>query len=274
MNRINKTDLNIVDIKTYVKNKKEQYKNIISTLNIFPKLVIIQVNKDEASNAYIKGKIKDLDLISARYLHVTLEESISEEELVSVINKYNEDNDVDGIIVQMPLPKHINEDTIKKSISIYKDVDGFNPSSPYYPCTPLGIINYLKDINLKFNGLNALVIGRSNIVGKPVARMLLDLNCNVTITHSKTSKEDLEYYLKHADIVIVAVGRKYLISSQEINKNAIIVDVGINRIDGKLYGDVEPNRDVLLQTPVPSGVGLLTRLALLSNLLECYKNRK
>lgn len=261
-------------IKEYVKNKKQELALKISSLANPPKLVIIQVNQDEASCTYVKGKIKDLTSINASFSHINLPLDISENELIDIINQYNEDDTVDGILVQMPLPKGISEDNIKKAVTPLKDVDGFHPLSMYYPCTPKGIIDYLKYENVQFEGKNAVVIGRSNIVGKPVAKMLLDLNCNVTILHSRTKEEDMNNYLRNADIIVVAVGKKHLISNQQLKHTAVLVDVGINRIDGKLYGDAAPNLDVALQTPVPGGVGLLTRLAMLENLYECYLGRR
>ncbi len=263
-----------MEIKQYVENRKLWMKNEISRNCEVPHLVIIQVNQNEASKAYVKGKINDLTYIGAKYTHVLLPLDTPEEDLVNVINKYNEDDTVDGILVQMPLPKHISEDLIKNTVIPIKDVDGFNSLSKYLPCTPKGIIDYLKSEQVEFTGKNAVVIGRSNIVGKPVAKLLLDLNCNVTILHSRTTKEDMAFYLKHADIVVVAVGKKHFITDQELKPSAILIDVGINRFEGKLYGDCAPNLNVALQTPVPGGVGLLTRVALLENLFICYNNRR
>lgn len=263
-----------MEIKEYVKLRKEYLTNTISQLDEKPHLLIIQVNNDEASNAYVKGKKKDLDLIGAKCTHLSLPLDITEQELLNLIKMNNYNDDVDGILVQMPLPKHINETKVKETISPIKDVDGFHPLSKCTPCTPKGIIDYLKNENVEFNGKNAVVIGRSNIVGKPVAQLLLGLNCNVTILHSRTTKEDMDFYLAHADIVVVAVGKKYFLNEQPLKESAVVVDVGINRVDGKLYGDCAPNLNVKLQTPVPGGIGLLTRLAMLENLLVCYYNRR
>ena len=141
-------------------------------------------------------------------------------------------------------------------------------------CTPKGIVDYLEFLKYDFVDKNALIIGRSNIVGRPLAKILLDKSANVTVIHSKTSKENKEKFLKMADLIIVAVGKKYFLNENYLKSNAYIIDVGINRIDGKLYGDVIPNLNVSLQTPVPGGVGLLTRLSLLENLLLCYKERR
>ena len=222
----------------------------------------------------MKGKIKDLTLINARFTHILLDVDTKMDELIDLINKFNKDDDVDGILVQMPLPKHINEQIIKETILPEKDVDGFHPMSTMVPCTPKGIIDYLKDLKIEFTSKNAVVIGRSNIVGKPVAKLLLGLNCNVTILHSKTKEEDMNRYLENADIVVVAVGKKEFIKEQKLKPTCILVDVGINRVDGKLYGDCAQNLNVALQTPVPGGVGLLTRVSMLENLLLCYELRR
>lgn len=263
-----------MEIKEYVKVRKELLKKEIEQCDKTPHLVIVQINNDDASNAYVKGKIKDLTEINARYTHALLPIDIDEIDVVDLINQYNQNDDVDGILVQMPLPKQINEQVIKETIDPFKDVDGFHPMSKLTACTPKGIIDYLQAEQVDFKGKNAVVIGRSNIVGRPVAKLLLDLDANVTILHSKTMKKDLEHYLKNADIIICAVGKKWFIDEQQLKQTAIVVDVGINRIDKKLYGDCRPDLNVAIQTPVPGGVGLLTRLSMLENLLECYKMRK
>ena len=263
----------MLEIKQYVRNRKEYLKEELSKLDIVPTLLIIQVNHDEASNAYIKGKIKDASEIGFIAKLLKLDENISELELLEEINKANKDNSIHGIIVQMPLPKHINPLHVKMMISVSKDVDGFHPLSRFEPCTPLGIINYLKANDITFSGKNAVVIGRSDIVGKPMAKLLLKENCNVTVLHSKTTQEDMAFYIAHADIIVIAIGKAgFLDNSFTYKNNAIIVDVGINRIDGKLYGDAIKDLPVSLQTPVPGGVGLLTRLTLLENLMEATKH--
>ncbi len=256
-------------IKEYVKAKKAEIRDLVLSMPRKPKLVIVQINEDEASYAYIRGKLKDAaDLgIEAELIKLPLE--TSQEELLKKIDELNHNDSVDGFIVQMPLPRQINEETVKLAIAPEKDVDGFHPMSTLNPCTPQGIMNYLKHEGVEFLGKNAVVIGRSNIVGKPMAKMLLKESCNVTVLHSKTSKEDMTRYLKYADIVVVAVGRKHLITKEfEFKPSAILVDVGINRDEEGLHGDIEPGMPVALQTPVPGGVGLLTRLALMENLLK------
>ena len=258
-------------IKEYIKARKEEIKVEVSKMAKKPTLVIIQLNEDEASKAYVKGKLKDAaELgIDAKLMKFPVE--MSEKALLKEIAKLNKNKKVDGFIVQMPLPKQIDEEKVKVAVAPEKDVDGFHPLSELNPCTPQGIMNYLKHEGTEFLGKNAVVIGRSNIVGKPMAKMLLKESCNVTVLHSKTSKEDMARYLKNADIVVVAVGRKHLITKEfEFKKSAILVDVGINRDEEGLHGDIEPGLPVALQTPVPGGVGLLTRLALLENLLKIH----
>lgn len=256
-------------VKEYIKVRKEQLKNEIASLNEPINFVIVQLNEDEASKAYVRGKLKDAAELGINAKLIKLPIETSEAELLKEIDKLNKDDLVDGFIVQMPLPKQINEETIKLAVSPDKDVDGFHPLSKLNPCTPQGIMNYLKHEGVEFLGKNAVVIGRSNIVGKPMAKLLLKESCNVTVLHSKTSFEDMYRYLENADIVVVAVGRQHLIDDKfKFKESAILVDVGINRDENGLHGDILPDRKVKLQTPVPGGVGLLTRLALMENLLK------
>ncbi len=256
-------------VKEYVQSEKNRLANLIKEKNLSPTLVIIQVNDDPASASYIRGKIKDAAEIGAKTIHDKLPEDISQAELIKIIQKYNDDSSVHGIIVQMPLPKQINEEAVKLAVNPKKDVDGFHPLSTFSPCTPKGIIKYLKAEKIDIQSKNAVIIGRSNIVGKPMAKLLLKENANTTILHSKTKREDMEFYLAHADIVVVAVGKRYFLDhSFKLKEDAVLIDVGINRHDGALCGDIEPDLNVRLQTPVPGGVGLLTRISLMDNLLE------
>ncbi len=260
-----------MNIKDYVINRKIELKKEISSLTIKPKLIIIQVNDDPASDTYVRGKLKDGAEVTANVILDKQRPDISEEDLIKLIDKYNNDKTVHGLIVQMPLPKHINENHIKLAVNPKKDVDGFHPLTNFDPCTPKGIINYLKSENVVIQGKNAVVIGRSNIVGKPMQKLLLKENANVTQLHSKTTNEDMRFYLEHADIIVVAVGKKHFLNSNfKLKESAVVVDVGINRDESGLHGDCEPNLKVRLQTPVPGGVGLLTRLTLLTNLMEAY----
>lgn len=259
-------------IKEYVKVRKEEIKLEVSKMSHVPSLAIVQINEDEASKAYVNGKLKDASELGIKATLIKLPLDTTEEILLCKINELNNDSSVDGFIVQMPLPKHIDEQKITLAISPSKDVDGFHPLSKFYPCTPLGILNYLKRENIEILGKNAVVVGRSNIVGKPMARLLLKESANVSVLHSKTKREDMQMYVKNADIIVVAVGKKGLLdNSFAYKKDAVIIDVGINRDEQGLHGDAIPNLPVRLQTPVPGGVGLLTRMTLMENLLEAAK---
>ena len=261
-------------IKEYVKAKKAEIRDLVLAMPRKPKLVIVQINEDDASYAYIRGKLKDAaDLgIEAELIKLPLE--TSQEELLKKIDELNHNDSVDGFIVQMPLPRQINEETVKLAIAPEKDVDGFHPLSKLDPCTPRGIMNYLNAENIKIQGKNAVVIGRSNIVGKPMAKLLLAANANVTVLHSKTSFEDMKNYIANADIIVIAIGKAgFLDEKFSYKPDAIIVDVGINRLEDGLHGDAIPNLPVGLQTPVPGGVGLLTRLALYENLLTIVNGK-
>ncbi len=262
-----------MEVREYVALRKEEIRASVRGLTKKPRLIIIQLNDDPASNAYVRGKLKDGAELELDVRLDKLPESTSEEELLLKVKEYNEDPEVDGLIVQLPLPKHIDEAKVKLAVNPSKDVDGFHPLTSFVPCTPKGIVEYLEHEGFQFQGKNAVVVGRSNIVGKPMAKLLLSRNCNVTQLHSKTSEEDKAFYLAHADLIVCATGRLYLLDHHYSYKpDAYIVDVGMNRgEDGKLHGDVEPNLPVKLQTPVPGGVGLLTRLALMENLIEAAK---
>ena len=261
-------------IKEYVKAKKLEMKNLVLNMERLPKLVIVQINEDEASYAYIRGKLKDAAELGINAELIKLPLETTQEELLAKINELNHDDSVDGFIVQMPLPRHINEETVKLAIAPEKDVDGFHPLSKLDPCTPRGIMNYLKTENIQIQGKNAVVIGRSNIVGKPMARLLLAANANVTVLHSKTTFEDMARYIANADIIVIAIGKANFLDNRfTYKKDAIIVDVGINRLEDGLHGDAERDLPVALQTPVPGGVGLLTRLALYENLLTIVEGK-
>lgn len=262
-----------MEIKEYVAMRKQALKLEVEALPRKPHLVIIQANDNPASDAYIRGKLKDAAEIGADATLLKFDPSITEEALLQEIEKVNLDSSVDGLIVQLPLPSHISEEKVKAAVNPSKDVDGFHPSTTFDPCTPKGIVDYLTSSGFVFQGANAVVLGRSNIVGKPMAKMLLKKNCNVTVLHSKTTEEDKAFYINHADLIVVAIGRLAMLDHHYSYKpSACIVDVGINRgEDGKLHGDAEPNLPVRLQTPVPGGVGLLTRLALIENLVIAAK---
>ena len=263
-----------MNIKEYIAQRKSEIKAYVEGLEIKPYLVVIQVNEDAGSNAYVKGKLKDCAELGIRADLIKLPIDTTEENLLKIIENCKKNPEITGFIVQMPLPKQINEETIKLAIDPAKDVDGFHPLSWLNPCTPQGIIDYLKNEHIEMLGKNALVIGRSNIVGKPMAKLLLKENCNVTVVHSKTSFEDMSRYILNADIIVIAIGRQgFLDNKYQYKDSAVIVDVGISRDETGLHGDAVPGLPVKLQTPVPGGVGLLTRLSLIENLLKIYKNR-
>ncbi len=258
------------DIKTYTEAQKVLIKDCVSKMSIAPHIAIVQVGDIDASNRYVKNKIKDCEdcgIFCALFKYTS---DVSEETLLQTIEHLNQDKGILGFIVQLPLPKHINEQKIMRAIIPEKDLDGFNKQSKTEPATPFGIYSYLKDMHYNFVGKNAVVIGRSDIVGKPMASLLLKESMNTTIIHSKTSEEDKRYYVKNADLIVVATGcRNTLDDSYEFKENAIIFDVGINLDDqNKLCGDCAKNLKVAFQSPVPGGVGLLTRLALIKNIFE------
>ncbi|MDY6391839.1 MAG: bifunctional 5,10-methylenetetrahydrofolate dehydrogenase/5,10-methenyltetrahydrofolate cyclohydrolase [Bacilli bacterium] len=262
-------------IKEFVAKEKQALSLDVSGMERKPHLVIIQANDSPASDAYVRGKMRDCDEIGARSTLCLLPPTTEEDFLLQKIAEYNADDDVDGLIVQLPLPKHISEAKVKLAVDPKKDVDGFHPLTTFIPCTPKGIVDYLADIGFEFQGKNAVVLGRSEIVGKPMAKLLLAKNCNVTVLHSKTTEEDKAFYIAHADLIVVAIGRLGFLDQRfQYKESAVIVDVGINRNEeGKLRGDAVADLPVAVQTPVPGGVGLLTRLALMKNLIIAAKNR-
>lgn len=260
-------------IREFVEKRKAELKREVSQLGKPIVLSIVQVGHNPASDTYIRGKMRDSKELGIESRLISLSDTDSEGALLAAIEKENDDHEVTGLIVQLPLPAHMSVEKVNATISPRKDVDGFVPNSRFVPCTPLGIIRYLESEQFEFNGKNAVVLGRSDIVGKPMARELLKKNMNVTVLHSRTRDEDRRFYLAHADLVVVAIGKMaYLDESYELKPTAIIIDVGINRDeDGKLHGDAKPNLRVRFQSPVPGGVGLLTRLALMENVLEGAK---
>ena len=249
-----------------------------------PHLVVILVGNNPASQSYVKGKENACKEIGINSTILRLDENISEEELLKRIDEINNDKDIDGLLVQLPLPKHIDENKVINSISIDKDVDGFHPLNVaklhlgekcILPCTPKGIITMLKSANVEIKGKKAVVVGRSNIVGKPVAQLLLDNNATVTICHSRTA--NLKKELLEADIVIAAIGRPKFITADMIKEGAVVIDVGVNRLDnGKLCGDTDYDnilKKASVITPVPGGVGPMTITSLMENTLEIFESK-
>ena len=255
------------NIKEYVEAKKTDLRGQLVGNNL--KAVIIQVGSLEASNRYVRNKIKDLEEVGIATHLIKLPETISEEDLLNSLSCLNSNPEVTGYLVQLPLPKHISEEKVNLAIDPKKDIDGFHPLSKTVAATPLGAFNYLKDMNYEFSGKNAVIIGRSHIVGRPMHKLLLDADMNVVILHTKTSEEDKRFYLEHADLIIVAAGKAGVLnSSYKLKESAVVLDIGINfNEEGKLIGDCEQNLPVAFQSPVPGGCGLLTRLAVIENLV-------
>ena len=251
------------DPKLYVAQKKEELKDRIRKLKNFPKLAIIQVGENEASNRYVRNKVKDCEEIGIAADVYNYPENTTEFELDDELTHLQEY--YDGVIVQLPLPQHIRPSIATAAINPEKDVDGFRHDSWYNPATPQGIINYLRWCGFEFEGRHAVVIGRSEIVGKPMARMLLEENMTITVCHSRTAQDDMGILLTTADLVVCAVGKAEFLDCYRTT--APVIDVGINfNENGKLVGDCynTEGRDV---TPVPGGVGLLTRVSLLENVV-------
>lgn len=250
------------NIKEYCKKRKQELKNSIALLDKELILAVIQVGNNEASNRYIKNKKKDCEEVGINCQWYYYPEEITTEQLILEIKDLQEH--VDGLIVQLPLPRSIDVEQVKLAIDPLKDVDGFHPMSKFKPCTPKGIISYLDYCRFPFEGADTLVIGRSDIVGKPMAKMLLDRNCTVVQAHSKT--KNLWDKIKSADLIICAVGKAKFLNCYAIH--VPVIDVGINFDEnGKLVGDCYNTEDREV-TPVPGGVGLLTRVALLENVYD------
>ena len=286
----------VIDGKALSLSLKEEMKGSIvgieSKFGRKPCLVVIIVGNNPASRSYVTGKIKAAAFVGMDSRLVELPEDVSEAGLLDTIAALNADNAVDGILVQLPLPVHIDEDKVIDAISIDKDVDGFHPGNVAklwlgrpctVPCTPKGIIRMIESTGMSISGKKAVVVGRSNIVGKPVAKLLLDRNATVTIAHSRTT--DLAAVCREADILVAAVGRPKMIGADMVKPGAVVIDVGINRIpvvkeDGtegsRLVGDVDfeaVSKVAGYITPVPGGVGPMTITMLMENTIECFLNK-
>ena len=264
-------------LKIEIENIKEKFK-------LVPGLAVIQVGNVAASSVYVKAKTKAAKEVGIRVFDYHLESNISQKELLELIDKLNKNSDVDGILVQLPLPKAFNEQEVLDSISYAKDADGFHPinvgklsisqkndENLLIPCTPYGCLLMLKELNIDLVGKNAVVIGRSNIVGKPMAQLLLKESCTVTIVHSKTV--NIKNICRNADILVAAIGKPEFVNKDWVKEGAIVIDVGINRVqlnedNYKLVGDVlydEVEKRASAISPVPGGVGPMTIACLLRN---------
>lgn len=251
-----------------------------------PHLVVILVGEDAGSVSYVTGKAKASAEVGIRNTTLRKPAETTEADLLEIIARLNADAEVDGILVQLPLPKHINEERVIAAIDKTKDVDGFHPLNVAalwqkqpctLPCTPKGIIKMLKAAGVEIAGREAVVVGRSNIVGLPVAKLLLDENATVTVAHSRT--RDLGAVTRRAEILVVAIGRPKFVTADMVSEGAVVIDVGVNRdpATGKLCGDVdyaaiEPKASVI--TPVPGGVGPMTICCLMENTIECFLNKQ
>ncbi len=261
---------------------KAKTANLAQKYSILPKLAIIIVGKNPASLVYVASKERACAEVGFKSITCALDEASTQDDIIEEIHKLANDKSVNGIMVQLPLPKGVDESEVLSHIPPEKDVDGLTvlnggaclySQDGFTPCTPRGIIELLDAYKVDFLGKHAVVVGRSNLVGKPIAIKLLDKNCTVTICHSKTL--DLSSITKQADILVVAVGKKHIVTADMVKDGAIVVDVGINRVDGKLYGDVEfetVSKVASMITPVPGGIGPMTVAMLLANTFDaCIK---
>ena len=252
-----------------------------------PKLHIILAGDDPANVSYVKNKQKSCNEIGILCDLSLFPYSTSQDELITLIYKLNHDPEVDGILVQLPLPKHIDQNTVLQTVDYKKDVDGLHPMNvgllnvshdAIVPCTPKGILSLLRAEDVPITGKHCVIIGRSNLVGKPMAQLMLRENASVTVCHSKT--RDLAYLTRQGEILIIAIGHPKLLNAEMLKEGAVVVDVGINSVDGKLVGDIYNSIDVTniekkaaAITPVPGGVGPMTIASLLENVVEVYKKR-
>lgn len=278
----------LIDGKKLAQEIQEKIKIQVAQLkeeSIIPGLAVILVGDNPASQVYVKNKVKSCTNIGIHSVMEHYPQDITEDELLAHITRLNHDNSIDGILVQLPLPSHINAQKVIEAISAAKDIDGFHVnnagallvgSEGFKPCTPYGCMKMLESINYDLSGKNAVVIGRSNIVGKPIALMLLEKNATVTICHSRTN--NLKAYTLNADVIISAVGRENTLKADMVKAGAVVIDVGINRnAQGKLCGDVDFEHVKEIAgwiTPVPGGVGPMTITMLLSNTVESAKKRR
>ncbi|MDR0401810.1 MAG: bifunctional 5,10-methylenetetrahydrofolate dehydrogenase/5,10-methenyltetrahydrofolate cyclohydrolase [Endomicrobium sp.] len=274
------------------KEIREKIDKIKNKITIPPGLATILVGNDQASQTYIASKIKACESVGIKSFHYNLAENSSKKIIINLINKLNKNQEVDGILLQLPIPQSKDEQDCINSIDPLKDVDGLHPlnvgalnlskhwneiieKNTLVSCTPLGIMKVLFESNIEVEGKTIVIIGRSNLVGKPLSMLMLSKNATVIITHSKT--KNLEKICKSADIIIAAIGKPNFINKEFIKNNSIIIDVGINKVSGKIYGDVNlesiKNMNVKI-TPVPGGIGLMTITALLENTIKAFYNRR
>ena len=275
----------LIDGKKISAQVKDECKERVAKENMNVTLAVIQVGNDPASTVYVGNKKKACEYVGIHSLSYELSEETTEEELLALVEKLNADDTVNGILVQLPLPSHINEDKVIQTISPKKDVDGFHPQSVgalsigqpgFVSCTPAGIIQLLKRSGVVIDGKECVIVGRSNIVGKPMAMLMLRENATVTVCHSHT--KDLKEVTKRADILIVAIGKPKMITADYVKEGAVVIDVGIHRPEGgKLCGDVDfdsVEKTASAITPVPGGVGPMTIAMLLNNCIQSVELQK
>lgn len=278
--------MTLIDGKKVAEKCKKNIEERIKRLNRTPGFAVIRIGEDEASKIYVRLKHKMSEELGINFTEYHLEENITQEDLISLIRKLNSDDEVDGILLQSPIPYHLNILEAFQTIAPEKDVDGFSPINVgklvqrqecFAACTPTGVMTMLKEYNIPIEGKHAVVIGRSNIVGRPMAELLLNANATVTICHSKT--QNLADIVKTADILVVAIGKPKFITADMIKEGAVVVDVGINRIPDskKIVGDVDfenVKEKCSYITPVPGGVGPMTIMTLMDNVVTACERRK
>ncbi len=275
----------IIDGKEISKIVKDEVKNKVKSLPSRPKLLVIMVGNDQASKLYVSSKEKACKNALIDSQTIFLDDNASQKDVIEIIEKANVDPTINAILVQLPLPDHMNTQYVLNKINPLKDVDGLTSvnqgkmfmgtNDGIIPCTPKGIMRLFHEYNVNLNGKNAIVIGRSLLVGRPIAMLMLQEDATVTIAHSKT--KNLEELCKDKDIIVSAVGKPKLITANMVKNNAIIIDVGINRVHGTLMGDVDyygVKDKVARITPVPGGVGPMTIASLLENIVICYQMQK
>ncbi|MBO6244376.1 MAG: bifunctional methylenetetrahydrofolate dehydrogenase/methenyltetrahydrofolate cyclohydrolase FolD [Clostridia bacterium] len=277
----------LIDGKELAKKTRQNLKidcDNLKAKGIIPKLAVIMVGDNPASKVYVKNKSKACEEVGIEYEEFLLDEKITQKDLISLIEQLNEREDVTGILLQSPIPAHLDINEAFRTISPKKDVDGFHPvnvgkltlgQDTFVSCTPYGVIKMFEEYNIDLEGKNVVIIGRSNIVGKPLIQCCLNKNATVTVCHSRT--KDIAEYTKKADIVIVAIGRAKFLKADMVKDGAVVIDVGINRgEDGKLCGDVDfknVSKKASYITPVPGGVGPMTIAMLMNNVIKAAKNK-
>lgn len=281
------TNDGVIDVKKIVENKKIELKEKVKKLKkdgIVPKLAVILANDLDASKIYVSKKREMCSELGVDEVEYMLDENTTTGEVINIIDRLNSDDSVHGILVQLPVFKHLDERKILERIDPSKDVDGFHPmnlgsllmgNNRIIACTPKGIMMILKETGVDLTGKTAVVVGRSVIVGKPISQLLLNANATVITCHSKTV--DLKKYTKMADILVVAAGVPHLVTEDMVKKDSVVIDVGINRIDGKIVGDVDTENVKKVAkyiTPVPGGVGITTVVSLIGNLIEMAENKE